>query len=211
MCLSAIVKCHTPINETIQEALYLTANCSGEPYRTIKPDLYNPSASYCYKWEDYWVLNVCPDADELDLDLTRFVSKLLRDESQKFTSESLAWTAIFEYKRFLQMKKSFPKLELAPSPLVDEVWHMHILDTRAYMKDCERIFGGYIHHSPSFGDSDEEKKGMADRYTETMEVYEKVFGESAPEYIWPRVNSAGCGSCSSCTAAPSCFYPNCCA
>jgi hypothetical protein len=211
MCLSAMVLCHQPTSETIQEALYNTTDCQGEPYRTIHPDLYNPSPSYCFKWDDFWIHSICPDADELDLDLTRFVRKLLKDVPEKFTSEPIAWTAIFEYKRFLTMKKNFPKLELSPSPMVDEVWHLHILDTRQYMKDCDRIFGNYIHHSPSFGDSEEEKHHMGDRYEETLRIYEQLFKESPPEWIWPRIHSAGCGSCSTGAPLAQCFFPACCA
>jgi len=222
MCASAMVKCHAPENETIQEALYMTPNCSGDPYRTIKPDLYNPSGSYCYKWSDFWVHNVCPDAnEEIAIDLSRFVPKLLKDEPEKFKkSEPLAWTALFEYKRFLTMRKHFPKIEIAPSPLVDEVWHMHILDTRQYMKDCDQLFGSYLHHAPSFGSSKQEKQEMGDRYTKTLQVYESLFKEPAPVLIWPRItssascgtcNTIACGACSSCSTSTSGFYPSCCA
>jgi hypothetical protein len=208
----------------------MTQNCQGDPYRTIHPDLDNPSATYCFKWSDFYVHNICPDADELGIDLSRFVPKLLRDEKEKFkSSEPLVWTTIFEYKRFLTMKKYYPKMEVAPSPLVDEVWHMHILDTRQYMKDCDNLFGFYLHHAPSFGNSKEEKTEMGDRYTKTLQVYESLFKEPAPVLIWPRIasaeccgscttiESADCGSCNtiacgSCSSAGAdCFYPNCCA
>jgi len=197
MCVSAIVNCHLPENETIQEALYMTQNCTGEPYRTIKPDLYNPSASYCYKWQDFWVHNICPSEEEdLGIDLSRFVPKLLKDEPEKFKTASLAWSAIFEYKRFLAIKKTYLKIELSPSPLVDEVWHMHILDTKQYMKDCDKLFGFYLHHAPSFGTSKEEKSAMGSRYSKTLQVYESLFKEPASVKIWPRMKSASCGSCS---------------
>jgi hypothetical protein len=220
MCLSAVVKCHQPVNETIQEALYMTQNCQGDPYRTIKPDLYNPSPSYCYKWSDFYVREVCPDAEEdIGIDLTRFVAKLLKDEKEKFKdSETLVWSAIGEYKRFLRMKVAYPDMEISPSPLVDEVWHVHILDTRQYMKDCDKLFGFYLHHAPSFGNSQEEKKEMGDRYRKTLQVYESLFKEPAPVLLWPRIsenlscgscNTIACGSCG--TGVASCFYPACCA
>ena len=40
--------------------------------------------------------------------------------------------------------------ELAPSPLVDLAWHAHLLDTRAYMRDCDALFGEYLHHAPTY-------------------------------------------------------------
>jgi len=210
MCVSAIVKCHQPQNETIQEDLYKTANCQGQPYRTINPDLYTPSETYCYKWEDFWVHNVCDGQEQTSwfssLDLSRFVPKLLKDEPQSFTTEPVAWASIVEYKRFLLLKSKFPKLELSPAPLVDQVWHMHILDTRQYMKDCERIFGSYMHHSPSFDPDEDEKQEMGDRYSKTLELYEDIFGEPAPMNIWPRILSKG-----QISAGAQCFFPSCCA
>lgn len=35
-----------------------------------------------------------------------------------------------------------------PSLTVDEIWHLHILDTRSYARDCSRWFGSFIHHQP---------------------------------------------------------------
>ncbi len=32
---------------------------------------------------------------------------------------------------------------------LDEVWHMHILHTRAYASDCELLFGKMVHHDPT--------------------------------------------------------------
>src|SRR5207302_4366910 len=55
------------------------------------------------------------------------------------------------YKRFLQLNKKFPNFILVPTRIIDNVWHQHILDTRAYHKDSEKIFGAYFHHNPSLG------------------------------------------------------------
>jgi len=215
MCLSAIVQCHQPKNDTIQEALYQTENCQGSPYRVIFPDLETPppdSPTYCFKWSDFWVHNACPDSGSQEpeffsyLDFSRFVPKLLKDEPQSFPSAPVAWSAIVEYKRYLALKKAFPNLEISPSPLVDKVWHMHILDTRRYMKDCDYIFGSYVHHNPSFDPDEEEQVGMAERYGKTLEAYEKVFGKPAPLDIWPRIPSK-----EEVTPGAQCFYPSCCA
>jgi len=210
MCVSAIVQCHQPQNETILESLYNTQNCQGKPYREIYPDLENPSETYCYKWSDFWVHNVCPDESKDPeffsyLDLSRFVPKLLKDEPKSFPSAPVAWSAIVEYKRYLALKREVPDLEISPSPLVDKVWHMHILDTRQYMKDCDYLFGSYMHHNPSFDPDEEEQHGMAYRYTKTLEAYEKVFGKPAPLDIWPRIASQ-----EEITPGAYCFYPSCC-
>lgn len=38
--------------------------------------------------------------------------------------------------------------ELAPDPVTDIVWHTHILFTEKYHRDCDALFGEYIHHRP---------------------------------------------------------------
>ena len=57
------------------------------------------------------------------------------------------------------------KSSAVPSKLVDLVWHLHILDTKAYFADCKEIFGKYIHHSPTlyaYDDSDNDKDMAAE-------------------------------------------------
>lgn len=61
--------------------------------------------------------------------------------------------AIQYYKNFLFLNKKYAREYPVLPPLleVDEVWHHHIMDTRRYEKDCEKIFGYYFHHYPYFG------------------------------------------------------------
>lgn len=55
------------------------------------------------------------------------------------------------YRKWLALHMCYPNAELTPSKLLDEYWHTHILDTKAYMNDCEKLFGSYLHHYPYFG------------------------------------------------------------
>ncbi len=78
---------------------------------------------------------------DLDVVLDRLVAQDKR--SKKF------WLAVVPlYRAFLSLKATYPELKLAPVTLVDELWHAHILDTRKYARDCERLFGKFIHHMP---------------------------------------------------------------
>merc|ERR1712151_930213 len=66
------------------------------------------------------------------------------------------------------------------SKLVDIVWHEHIIDTKQYMIDCDRLFGRYLHHYPDFG------QVGAFLYEEDMlKAYMEEFGELPREDIWP--------------------------
>src|SRR5215207_2821612 len=56
------------------------------------------------------------------------------------------------YRKFLFLKKKYGhEYSLPPSEDIDEFWHMHILDTKNYRKDCEAIFGYYLDHYPYLG------------------------------------------------------------
>lgn len=62
------------------------------------------------------------------------------------------------YRKFLALNIRYRDEKICPSGPVDDFWHAHILDTRAYMKDCEFLFGEYLHHFPYFG-----MRGVQDR------------------------------------------------
>ena len=54
-----------------------------------------------------------------------------------------------EYRDFLILLAQNPGQRLVPwCQTLDEFWHAHILHTRRYMQDCQRIFGRYLHHDP---------------------------------------------------------------
>ena len=68
-----------------------------------------------------------------------------------------------QYKAFLFLIGSRVKAEFVPTFDIDEMWHMHILDTRKYMMDCALHFGEYIHHYPYLGMKDAEDRSRAER------------------------------------------------
>lgn len=74
-----------------------------------------------------------------------------------------AAAAVREYFQFLELKmivEDWNAEILSPSPLLDQIWHLHILDTRSYETDCRDIFDvnvrfdapgrvfQFIHHAP---------------------------------------------------------------
>lgn len=56
-----------------------------------------------------------------------------------------------QYRRFLYLVAKYPGQVIVPTSRIDKLWHQHILNTRAYERDCIRLFGSYLHHVPSFG------------------------------------------------------------
>jgi len=53
------------------------------------------------------------------------------------------------YRVFLFLKKKYPTQTVIPHPMADVFWHQHILQTRKYHSDCNKVFGKYMHHEPA--------------------------------------------------------------
>lgn len=80
-----------------------------------------------------------------------------REDGGGWTSEH-ADRIELAYRRFLVLLAKYPQMQIVPTRDIDAFWHAHILDTRKYASDCERIFGGFVHHDPGlgrFGDQDQ--------------------------------------------------------
>jgi hypothetical protein len=89
--------------------------------------------------------------------------------------------AIEEYRRFLYLAASSGE-PVAPSPLIDRLWHTHINDTRAYLDEfCGKVIGRVIHHSPG-------RAKVADdpTYQRTLDLYAAEFGDEPTHKVWPR-------------------------
>ncbi len=142
--------------------------------------------------------------NKLEISSEKFVSQIKIDEamavvnSLKFEQmdnkliKSYGWSkedissVNKSYKKWLVLAACYPELPLVPTMKLDEYWHMHILDTKKYMEDCQLIFGKYMHHYPYFGiegDSD-----YADKcFILTKELFKKHFGDNVSNQL------SGCG------------------
>jgi len=70
-------------------------------------------------------------------------------------------------------QNAFEDIALSPGPSgreFDIVWHYHIFDTEAYIRDTAQIFGRYLHHPPDFG-----SMGNAAQYT--RQLFRTEYGE----------------------------------
>ena len=67
--------------------------------------------------------------------------------------------------------------------MIDAVWHLHIIDTRAYLDGlCAQIIGRVIHHAPGRA-----RQSHDDPYPNTLVRYQREFGMAAPSRVWPSV------------------------
>lgn len=112
------------------------------------------------------------------LDLSQVKRKLMeaapegRGWDQETADNAENW-----YRRFLEVCLRFPQFPAVPNRAIDDFWHQHILDTQAYAKDCEEIFGHFIHHYPYFG-MNGDRSERDDSFTQTNRIYQTLFGES---------------------------------
>jgi hypothetical protein len=106
-----------------------------------------------------------------------------------------------EYKRFLTLVKTYPDEDFVPNQLMDEMWHRHILDTAAYRKDCQEVFGCFIDHYPYYGLNGPEDKSNLDKdFLKTKVLYQINYGEEMDRDSL----AVRCGSDHACHAESSC-------
>jgi len=91
-----------------------------------------------------------------------------------------------EYLKFIRIKisgittiRTGTGIPFAPSPLIDKMWHAHILSTREYQQFSERHNkGNFIHHDPTMNQGQR-------RYELTLQAYRKFLGEPNVA-VWPK-------------------------
>jgi len=148
--------------------------------------------------------------DELNLDPIKI--KIMDKE------EGLGWTAnqVDEaekfYKRFLFLSAKYPKQPLVPTKHIDAFWHWHILDTQKYSADCISVFGVFLHHFPYFGKRGNDTKVWQNSISETDNLNEQHFRESAHKLdelfkdsgdnVYPNCFTPGCAACGSTDRVP---------
>lgn len=142
------------------------------------------------------------------IDLSQVRRKLTEPEPEgKGWTAEQALDAEKWYRRFLHIIAKYPDAQPVPNLPIDAFWHQHILDTRAYARDCEMAFGRFIHHYPYFGLNDDADERDA-CFDHTNELYRLEFGEDClsagaqGKDCTPPCQSQACtggGTCNSCT------------
>lgn len=134
------------------------------------------------------------------IDLDRLKHKMTQSSESEISVE--AWEAAeVEYRRFLMLKQVYPGVSLVPSKQVDKIWHAHILDTRAYREDCDKLFGRFIDHYPYFGIyGEEDYQDLQNSFALSVSLYEQHFGPYpiCPDAVATRCEDHACHSPSEC-------------
>jgi hypothetical protein len=110
-----------------------------------------------------------------------FAARLARENGW---SAAQAERIIGEYRRFCFLAVTAGH-EVTPSDAVDQAWHLHLTYSRDYWERfCPDVLGRPLHHGPTSGGA-EAQHHYFERYAETLRSYERIFGEAAPEDLWP--------------------------
>lgn len=138
------------------------------------------------------------DLAELDLDCIKIKLMLMQkeDTGKHWSMDKIDHVADM-YKNFLYLSATQDE-PVVPTRDIDELWHVHILDTEKYAADCDRIFGRFIHHFPYFGiRSTEDRHTRKAAFKRTGELYEKAFGKkySKNDGEMGSCNDEGCTPC----------------
>ena len=112
--------------------------------------------------------------------IIRFEDKLL---SATGWTRHFAAVAIAEYRRFLLLAATAGH-KVSPPPIVDQVWHLHLLYTRNYWDDlCPNVLGFHLHHEPATGAAGN-AEALDDAYECTLASYATTFGHAPPADVW---------------------------
>jgi hypothetical protein len=126
-----------------------------------------------------------------EMDLTQPSTQLVTYRG--WTPQQVASTER-RYRRFFYLKAILPDGHAAPTIEVDEFWHQHIINTRLYGPDCDRVVGSFVHHTFLPSDDPAQAQKLTAVWLTTWVAYETLFHESYEETIgtallsrWPNV------------------------
>lgn len=128
------------------------------------------------------------NSDELgkqisDLDLEPIKFKLVKEDGWALNQVDEIEK---QYKGFLFLIGTNPEEAIVPSKFIDKMWHAHILDTRKYAEDCDKLFGHFVHHYPYFGIKDEADKAcLTEEFNKTKALFREVLNidiEQTPSF-----------------------------
>lgn len=85
---------------------------------------------------------MAPDIMALDLEAIHY--KACRTEGWSLAKTD---SVEFGYRAFLQdVRNNLGSNDIAPNVETDRFWHLYIVDTENYMRDCQMLFGFYLHY-----------------------------------------------------------------
>ena len=98
-------------------------------------------------------------------------------------SKAFALNAVHEYKKFVYLGV-VSDFVVTPSQVIDQVWHQHILFSRAYRHFCQEVIQYHFDHNPELVALEDQTGVFHAQYLDTLELYRNEFGIDPPAAIW---------------------------
>ncbi len=108
----------------------------------------------------------------------------VRLAKENYWTRNFTEQAILEYKKFMFLAATSDRM-VSPSPVVDTVWHQHLIFTQSYQDFCN-LLGKQIQHIPSTHNREDFQKFQQAK-ERTSILYEHFFGKQ-PRSIWHYTN-----------------------
>jgi hypothetical protein len=115
-----------------------------------------------------------------DASTKAFATKIARKLQWKYR---FARKAIWEYKKFIYLG-IVSDFQVTPSRIIDQVWHEHVLFTKAYREFCTDIIHYPFDHNPELIPDPKITGIFHAQYLDTIELYKKEFGIDPPAAFW---------------------------
>lgn len=130
--------------------------------------------------------------EAIDLSMVK-MKLMLAEHGEPWTKERVDKVEA-SYRRYLYMTQAVKNFSAVPTKDIDAFWHQHILDTRAYARDCDAMFGSFLHHFPYFGlRGGDDAEQLQAAFGKTKLLYQEMFGEDYVQSV-ADCHSPGCGS-----------------
>lgn len=104
-------------------------------------------------------------------------------------ARKLGWTqpfargAIEEYRKFVYLGVT-AEFSVTPPRVIDQVWHEHLLFSKAYREFCRDVLQQDFDHHPELVPSDEQVAQYQRQYDDTLALYETEFNVAPPAAFW---------------------------
>lgn len=98
-------------------------------------------------------------------------------------SNKFALKAIAEYKKFVFLGV-VSDFAVTPSKIIDQVWHEHLLFSKAYREFCSRTIEFNFDHNPELLPMIDQTGTFNAQYLDTINLYKAEFDTVPPADIW---------------------------
>jgi uncharacterized membrane protein YgcG len=115
-----------------------------------------------------------------DASTQAFASKLGRKLGW---STAFARRAIEEYRKFVYLGM-VGEFAVTPPKVIDQVWHEHLLFSRAYREFCKNVLQREFDHNPELVPTKAQTAVFSGQYEATLRLYALEFNVLPPEDIW---------------------------